>query len=115
TRFYQGYILPKKFGVDKRKSHLSTLVCSGQMTRAEAAAEFKAREPYPDSNLLQTDLEFFIKKLAMTAEPLARYIQAPTIPHTRDRSWVNVFNSLRPQYRTVRRLIGRGRPAAETA
>ncbi len=24
TRFYQGYILPKKFGYDKRKSHLSS-------------------------------------------------------------------------------------------
>ena len=26
TRFYQGYILPKKFGYDKRKVHLSTLI-----------------------------------------------------------------------------------------
>ncbi|MBK8773971.1 MAG: N-acetyl sugar amidotransferase, partial [Chitinophagaceae bacterium] len=23
TRFYQGYILPVKFGIDKRKAHLS--------------------------------------------------------------------------------------------
>jgi hypothetical protein len=29
TRFYQGYILPRKFGIDKRKVHLSR-----QMTRA---------------------------------------------------------------------------------
>jgi len=115
TRFYQGYILPRKFGVDKRKSHLSTLVCSGQLTRAEAAAELKATEPYPDSNLLQTDLEFFIKKLGMTAEAFASYIAAPTIPHTRYRSWVNVFNSMRPYYRIVRRLSGGARPAAKTA
>ena len=26
TRFYQGYILPNKFNVDKRKAHLSTLI-----------------------------------------------------------------------------------------
>ena len=31
TRFYQGYILPKKFGIDKRKAHYSNLICSGQM------------------------------------------------------------------------------------
>ena len=36
TRFYQGYILPKKFNVDKRKVHYSTLICSGQMTRDRA-------------------------------------------------------------------------------
>ena len=115
TRFYQGYILPRKFGVDKRKSHLSTLVCSGQLTRAEAAAEFKATEPYPDLSLLQTDREFFIKKLGLTAEAFASYIAAPAIPHTRYRSWINVFNSMRPYYRIVRRLIGGTRPAAKTA
>jgi N-acetyl sugar amidotransferase len=36
TKFYQGYILPRKFGIDKRRAHLSTLVQSGQMTRQEA-------------------------------------------------------------------------------
>ncbi|MEI2709148.1 MAG: hypothetical protein V9E96_09070 [Chitinophagaceae bacterium] len=25
TRFYQGYILPVKFSIDKRKAHLSNL------------------------------------------------------------------------------------------
>ena len=38
TRFYQGWILPHKFGYDKRRMHLSTLICSGQMTRAAGAA-----------------------------------------------------------------------------
>lgn len=47
TRFFQGYILPKKFGIDKRKAHLSTLICSGQMTR-EKALELIA-EPYYSS------------------------------------------------------------------
>ena len=37
TRFYQGYILPRKFGVDKRRLHLGTLVAGGQMTREEAS------------------------------------------------------------------------------
>ena len=35
TRFYQGYILPSKFNVDKRKVHLSTLIISGQISREE--------------------------------------------------------------------------------
>ena len=33
TRFYQNYILPQKFGVDKRRAHLSALIRSGQLKR----------------------------------------------------------------------------------
>jgi N-acetyl sugar amidotransferase len=36
TRFYQGVILPSKFGIDKRKAHLSNLIFSGQITKSEA-------------------------------------------------------------------------------
>lgn len=39
TRFFQCHILPKYWGIDKRKAHLSCLVRAGQMTRAEALAE----------------------------------------------------------------------------
>src|SRR5688572_29325945 len=39
TRFYQGYILPKKFGIDKRKAHLTNLICCGQITREQALQE----------------------------------------------------------------------------
>ena len=41
TKFYQAYILPEKFHIDKRKAHLSTLICSGQMTRTEALQELE--------------------------------------------------------------------------
>ena len=33
TRFFQGYILPTKWGIDKRKAHLSNLICNGEITR----------------------------------------------------------------------------------
>ena len=36
TRFYQGYILPEKFGIDKRKLHLSTLILNNVLSREEA-------------------------------------------------------------------------------
>ena len=35
TRFYQSYYLPKKFGIDKRKAHLSNLILSNQISREE--------------------------------------------------------------------------------
>lgn len=36
TAFIQLYWFPKKFGVDKRRSHLSSMIISGQMTREDA-------------------------------------------------------------------------------
>ena len=33
TRFFHAYFLPKKFGYDLRKSYLSALICSGQISR----------------------------------------------------------------------------------
>ena len=34
TRFYEGYWLPKKFGFDKRRAHFSSLIVTGQLSRA---------------------------------------------------------------------------------
>jgi N-acetyl sugar amidotransferase len=44
TKWYQNYYLFKKFGIDKRKAHYSSMINSGQMTRQEAMEELQ-REP----------------------------------------------------------------------
>ncbi len=80
TRFYQGYILPQKFGVDKRKMHLSTLICSGQMSREEALHLLES-DPYPDPQQFAEDYDFVIKKLGYTAAEFDAYIKAPGIAH----------------------------------
>jgi N-acetyl sugar amidotransferase len=79
TRFYQGYILPVKFGVDKRRAHLSTLVCSGQMTREEAILEL-AQDTY-DADVVAEDKAYVLKKLAMSAQEFAAYMASPPQPH----------------------------------
>ena len=61
TRFYQSYILPKKFGVDKRKAHLSNLILSKQITREQALEELK--KPICDQTQLQEDKSYVLKKL----------------------------------------------------
>ena len=66
TRFYQGYILPVKFGIDKRTAHLSALICSGQITR-QAALEQMKEKPY-DPALQEQDLHFVLKKLGLSRE-----------------------------------------------
>lgn len=65
TRFFQGYILPRKFGFDKRRAHLSTLICSCQITREEALEEMR-HDPYPDEKMMNEDKEYVIKKLGLS-------------------------------------------------
>lgn len=47
THWFQNYYLYEKFGFDKRKCHLSSLINSGQMTRYEALGELEKNPIYP--------------------------------------------------------------------
>ena len=66
TRFYQGYILPNKFGIDKRRAHLATLVASNQMSRKDALEVLKT--PILTEEILRQDIEYVPKKLGLSAE-----------------------------------------------
>lgn len=76
TRFFQGYVLPTKFGIDKRRAHLSNLVTSKQISRVEALAEI-ARPAYPSKQLLDADLEFVPKKLGLSQSEFAEIMALP--------------------------------------
>ena len=80
TRFYQGYILPKKFGIDKRKAHLTNLICCGQITREQALQEL--REPIYATEQLKIDYDFVLKKLGFTEAEFEKYIDSPGRPHS---------------------------------
>ena len=75
TRFYQGYILPEKFGFDKRRSHLSSLVCSGEVTREQALEELKVPTYAP--SMQEEDREYVVKKLGLTDAEFAAIMSAP--------------------------------------
>lgn len=61
TRFFQGYILPTKFNIDKRIGHLSDLIRSGQLTREKALKELNL-ESY-SQEMINNDMPFVLKKL----------------------------------------------------
>ncbi len=75
TRFYQGYILPTKFGFDKRRSHLSCLVKNKRITRDEALREIQ--QPAIPPELQKEDRAFVIKKLGMTEQEFDAMMKAP--------------------------------------
>lgn len=79
TRFYQGYILPKKFGIDKRKAHLSCLILSGQTTRDAALDELRSN-PYTE-DMQADDLEFVLKKLGLRKDEFDQIMATPPRAH----------------------------------
>jgi N-acetyl sugar amidotransferase len=88
TRFFQSYILPNKFGYDKRKAHLSVLICTDQTTREEALRAL--REPPAPPEMLKEDREFVVQKLELTSAEFDEIMARP-IKSYRDypnNSWV---------------------------
>lgn len=68
TRFVECYWLPRKFGLERRKAHLSSLILTEQMTRAVALERIKT--PELDEHTMQQDFEYVAKKLDLTVSEL---------------------------------------------
>ena len=84
TRFFQEYYLPEKFKVDKRRSHFSSLICAGQMTREEALVEME-KPMFKDGEKGRL-IEFACKKLEFSEGEWAEVMANPPAPHTRFRT-----------------------------
>jgi N-acetyl sugar amidotransferase len=102
TRFFQGYILPRKFGIDKRKAHLSTLICSGQITREAAVTELSCQSYSPE--LQRQDCEYVIKKLGLRPEEFAAIIALPIRTHRDFPNAEAIFHRVRGLVHGARRL-----------
>jgi N-acetyl sugar amidotransferase len=76
TRIFQEYILPVKFGFDKRKAHFSSLIVAGQMTREEALK--KLSEPlYADKESINYDIDILCKKFEITIDEFVKIMALP--------------------------------------
>ncbi|MBN1999832.1 N-acetyl sugar amidotransferase [candidate division KSB1 bacterium] len=96
TRFYQGYILPEKFGIDKRKREFSALIRSGQLGRRQALDILNNTAPMPKDQA-KSDRIYVIKKLGLSNDEFF------DIMRQKPRSFLefpNYYNILK-RYRTV--------------
>jgi N-acetyl sugar amidotransferase len=99
TRIYQEYILPKKFGFDKRRAHLSSLIVAGQLTRSEALEML--RQPLYDARKLEEDLNYLTTKFGISRQDFDRIMSLPP------RSYDDYPNSKRAWwYQAGRRIYG---------
>jgi N-acetyl sugar amidotransferase len=103
TRFYQGYILPVKYGIDKRKAHYSTLICSGQLDREEALVLMRD-SPYADPALLEADKNFLLKKLGLSPEAFDDFMKKPPVPHSQFPSYITYYSKLKPVIRWFKKF-----------
>ncbi|MBH1942056.1 N-acetyl sugar amidotransferase [Mobilitalea sibirica] len=62
TKFFQSYYLPQKFGYDKKRAHLSSLIVGGEMSREEAIIEMEDSSSYTLEEMLE-DRDYILKKL----------------------------------------------------
>jgi N-acetyl sugar amidotransferase len=91
TKFMQRYYLPTKFGVDKRKSHYSSMIVSGQMTRPEAIQ--RLQEPLYSEYDLNCDLRYVLDKLQMDREEFDKILwEVPKAHEDYTKSKINIVN-----------------------
>lgn len=83
TKWFQGWYLPTKWGYDKRLAHLSSMVVSGQLTREQALAEFRAGA-LPTAEL-EADADYMMRKLGVTPSEFSGLLAVPNTPHSRYR------------------------------
>ncbi|MGH8612225.1 MAG: N-acetyl sugar amidotransferase [Gammaproteobacteria bacterium] len=79
TKFYQDVYLPRKFGYDKRRLHLSCLIVSGQITREKALEELAL--PALTQGEARREINFTAKKLNISARELEVMTDNPEISH----------------------------------
>lgn len=75
TRFYEGFWLPKRFGYDVRRAQLSSLVITGQMSRADALAKLDL--PPLDDQQVAKDFSFVASKLGISEAEFHSYLEMP--------------------------------------
>ena len=96
TRFYHRYILPKRFNIDIRKAHLSSLICCGQITKDEALNQL-SQEIYP-TEVMEADKKYILKKLDITEAEFGSMMNMKRVSHTAYRSETRlkiIYNRLR--------------------
>jgi N-acetyl sugar amidotransferase len=98
TKFYQAYILPQKFKIDKRKAHLSTLIFANQLKKEEAIAELS--KPLYAFDEFEQEKDFVLKKFGLTDSewqaimsnsPRSHYEFATELPLDQQYKWIKPF------------------------
>lgn len=104
TKLFQNYYLPFKFGMDKRKPHLASLIVSGQISRDEALTIMQ--EPLYDKHELEIDITFFCKKLRLTRQEFDELLNVPIHHYSDFPNWDNRYRLLKCVQELIAKILG---------
>jgi hypothetical protein len=105
TKLFQNFYLPTKFGYDKRRPHLSSLIVSGQMNRNEALE--KLGEPLYEPLDLEIDIGYFCKKLRISRAEFDSFMRIPNRSYTDFPNWDSRYRILKKIQIDLERLVGK--------
>lgn len=94
TRLFQDYILPVKFGIDKRRVHLTSLIHAKSISR-DIALE-KLMESTYDPREIHREIEFFCRKLEITIDEFNNCMNAKPADHKSYENWDKYLKLLDP-------------------
>ena len=89
TRFLEDYWLPRKFGIDRRRAHLSSLILTEQLSRHEVIERIK--KPEIDECSSEREFEYIAHKLDLDVNQLKNIFEGE--------------NKTSNDYKSKRRLI----------
>ncbi len=105
TKMFQNDYLVRKYGYDKRKPHLSSLIVSGQMTRDEALEELD--QPLYDPEELEVDLDYFCRKLRIMRADYEAFIEGPKSSYYDYPNWEGRIRMLKKLHSVVENVCGK--------
>ena len=104
TRIFQEYILPVKFGFDKRKAHFSSLIAAGQMTREEAIKELST-PLYNNEKALKNDINMLCEKFEISKNVFEKIM---TLPIKSIDDYPNIKKTIKFKiYNIIRKILGK--------
>lgn len=105
TKFFQNYYLPEKFGYDKRRPHLSSLIVSGQISRE--AALLKLEEDLYDPKELESDADYLCKKLGVSRSTFQGFIDGENRASSEYKNWTSRLKLIKSAQSLLLRMTGR--------
>lgn len=94
TFVFQNYILPKRWGIDKRRSHLSGQILNGELSRHDAM-KLLAEIPDPSDIVDFSRVSYFLDKLDLSHEGFNKMLSSPLIEHSHFRSEFKIMQSIK--------------------
>lgn len=105
TKLFQNYFLPTRFGYDKRRPHLSSLIVSGQMSRAEALREIA--EPLYDPQEIENEITYFCKKMQINRDQFDEFMTSPRQHYLDFSNWEWKYQLLKKIQAFVSSMLGK--------